>query len=562
MTQRMDDLRDELRSLKSEAEAATKARSNFLPRLFHEFLQPLSAIIGFSEKILREPFGPIGNEYRTYVEDIKFSGNYLHDISKDILVIGQHEAGKMELREEAVDIEVCVQDALRLIAPQAVQGNVTIRWLPGTTALPQLYCDPLRLRQILVNVLGNAVKFTKPGGQVEIAVEFADGPSFVIRDTGVGIRPEDLSRILKPFERSSSASTVPGAGLGLALTNALMERHGGSVTLSSILDVGTTVRLSLPPERVLPGAETCACDEDGGARSNRGPGLASDLPRRRRILIVEDRPLNMKLVRDLLDGQGYETLEAVDGREAIRLAQETLPDLILMDIGLPDISGLEAARLLRSDERTSRIPIIAVTAFSMEGDQRKALDAGCDGYIAKPIRVHDFLQTIAEAGKGGDVPRQPAADDFEAIRARVRELRRECDEAEATEKNPQTEIRFAEVQMIQAFGLLVERVSNALNNRLTAIIGFSDLLRERLQADDLTLADVLQIHESAKQSANLLRELSSVIAAYRDGAPVRVRDMGRLAEEEIGSHAFFFLSQGVSRDGLGGREPRPLPQTP
>jgi signal transduction histidine kinase len=533
LTQSMDDLRDELRALKSEAEAATKARSNFLTRLFHEFYQPLSVIIGFSERILREPFGPIGNEYRTYVEDIKFSANYLHDISKDILDIGQHEAGKMELREEAVDIEVCVQDALRLIAPQAAQGNVTIRWLPGTTALPQLYCDPLRLRQILLNVLGNAVKFTKPGGQVEIAVEFAeDGPTFVIRDTGVGIRLEDLSRILKPFERSSSASKVPGAGLGLALTNALMERHGGSVTLSSILDVGTTVRLSFSPERVLPGAETCACDEDGGARSNRGPGLASDLPRRRRILIVEDKPLNMKLVRDLLDGQGYETLAAVDGREAIRLAQETLPDLILMDIGLPDISGLEAARLLRSDERTSRIPIIAVTAFSMEGDQRKALDAGCDGYIAKPIRVHDFLQTIAEAGKGGDVPRQPAADDFEAIRARVRELRRECDEAEAAEKTPQTEIRFAEVQMIQAFALLVKRVSNALNNRLTAIIGFSDLLLERLQPHDLTFADVLQINQNAKQSANLLRELSSVIAAYRDGAPVRVRDMGRLAEED------------------------------
>ena len=130
------------------------------------------------------------------------------------------------------------------------------------------------------------------------------------------------------------------------------------------------------------------------------------------------------------------------------------------------------------------------------------------------------------------MPRQPAADDFEAIRVRMRELRRECDEAEAAGKNPQTEIRFAEVQMIQAFGLLVERVANALNNRLTAIIGFSDLLRERLQPDDLTLADVLQIHENAKQSANLLRELSSVIAAYRDGAPVRVRDMGRLAEED------------------------------
>jgi len=351
------------------------------------------------------------------------------------------------------------------------------------------------------------------------------GLTLIIRDTGIGIRPEDISRILMPFERARSALTakLPGAGLGLALTKALMERHGGSISVESILDVGTTVRLSFPQERVMTAHKVYRSGADV-PESGDDFDIAGDPSRARRILIVEDDPQSLKLVRDLLDGQGYETLAAENGPTAIDLARAHLPDLILMDIGLPGMSGLEAAQLLRGDERTSQIPIIAVTAFPVEGDERKVLDADCDGYIAKPITVRDFLTTIDQAGRG-NVPRQRAADDFEAIHARIEQLRRECAEVGGPDRNL---VQFAEAQILQGVSLLVGRVANQLNNRLTAIIGFSDALAEQYEPEKAISTEIVEVQQNAREAARLVQELSTAIFAYRNGAPLGVHETGRI----------------------------------
>jgi signal transduction histidine kinase len=241
-----------------ELEEANRAKSRFLANMSHELRTPLNAIIGFSDVMKSEMLGPIGNaSYQRYIEDISFSGNRLLATINDVLDIARHEADRLELEEESVAVDESVQDALRLTAPQAAQGEVVLAWLPAPPELPHLYCDRVRFRQMLRNVLSNAVKFTPPGGRVEITTELADGLAIIVADTGIGIKPEDISRVLTPFGQVASVYSRihQGTGLGLSLTKVLIERHGGSLSLVSAPGLGTTVRIAFPPERVIRDSE-------------------------------------------------------------------------------------------------------------------------------------------------------------------------------------------------------------------------------------------------------------------------------------------------------------------
>jgi signal transduction histidine kinase len=242
-----------LEAAKTEAEAASRAKNDFLTNMSHELRTPLNAIIGFSDLMRGELLGPIGHpSYRGYAADIHFSGTHLLDIINSILDVVRHEAGKMELQEDAVAVENVIAEAMRLVGAQAARGEVHLAWHAPEPPLPALYCDRVRLRQMLLNILSNAVKFTGPGGSVKITAELGDGMELIVKDSGIGIAPQDIGRVLTPFEQVAStyARNHDGTGLGLPLTKALIERHGGRLSLDSAPGLGTAVRLWFPAERV------------------------------------------------------------------------------------------------------------------------------------------------------------------------------------------------------------------------------------------------------------------------------------------------------------------------
>jgi CheY-like chemotaxis protein/anti-sigma regulatory factor (Ser/Thr protein kinase) len=324
----------------------------------------------------------------------------------DILDVAKIEAGKLQLAPGPVAVSSLCESSLRMIKQSAHKKHITVA-LHQDDQVETIWADGRRLKQILVNLLSNAVKFTPAGGQIGLEVKGDTRGKMVhltVWDTGIGISPEDLERLFQPFVQldSSLARHHTGAGLGLSLVRRLTALHSGQVTVESEPDQGSRFTVSLPwktkddyasalpaPSAQAPPHPEASLPPMPSSRST--PEAQSQAV----ILLAEDNQENIDTISEYLTFKGYQIIVARNGFEALALAQKSRPDLILMDIQMPEMDGLETIRRIRADTELAAVPIIALTALAMSGDQRRCLDAGANHYLSKPVRLARLTDVIA-----------------------------------------------------------------------------------------------------------------------------------------------------------------------
>ncbi len=409
-TQELEIVNEKLQESNRELQRANSLKSEFLANMSHELRTPLNAIIGFSELLLDKSFGILSDEQRDYVADILSSGRHLLELINDILDLSKIEAGKMKLSLEVFELGPVVEEAMSLLRVEAGRKHIELCSEVPDQAF-EVHADRSKIKQILYNLLSNAVKFTPPAGRVVLRAGSEMGRlTLAVSDTGIGIKPEDQERIFQAFTQvdASYSRKYQGTGLGLTLVKKFVEMHGGRVTLESRYGEGSTFSFTIANR---PPRDTLAIDDSEPAPSDdRGSPALLSAPRALvaatggegdLILIVEDNPINLKLVSELLKGRGYRVVESATGEEALDALKFIRPDLILMDIQLPGMDGLQVARTLRDDPELRGIPVVALTAHAMKGDEARAHDAGCVGYIPKPIDITRFPEQVAGFLQGG-----------------------------------------------------------------------------------------------------------------------------------------------------------------
>ncbi len=375
---------------------ASRAKDEFLANMSHELRTPLNGILGFSETLLEGIRGPLNEKQGQAVEIIQSSGQHLLGLINDILDVSKIESGKFEIVPETLVVNDICRSSLNFIKQLANKKSISVEYVPHPTAT-SIVADSKRLKQILVNLLNNAVKFTPEKGSIKLDVQ-ADASAglmrFSITDTGIGIAPENQQKLFKPFIQvdSSLSRQYEGTGLGLSLVKKLVEMQGGTVELKSEVGKGSCFTFTLPWQ---PDPEVAAKHDLKKTESSEHQTTAkSSFTHRKKILLADDNESNIIMVKDYLESLGYQVRVAYNGEDALRGADEFLPDIILLDIQMPKMNGFEATKRLRADPRFDSVPIIALTAFAMSGDRERCLEAGMDEYMSKPVKLKELKQMI------------------------------------------------------------------------------------------------------------------------------------------------------------------------
>lgn len=391
-SQRIQELNQELEARvlerTGELERANAAKSDFLSRMSHELRTPLNAILGFSQLLQLPTEPPMSESHSEYAFEIRRAGEHLLSLVNEVLDLARIDSGQLVVNLESVALDTIIAQCTEQMGPEAKRRRIVITRPKGVCG--PVLADPMRLRQVLINLLSNAVKYNREGGLIELGCANTSGEMVrvSVRDTGRGLSDEQQQRLFRPFERLESAyEGIDGTGIGLALAKQLVEGMQGHIGVDSQPGAGSTFWFELPQ---------CDAPEhfpDDAVSTSHDTPLTGSISRK--VLCVEDNPANLLLVEKLLRKRtGVDLFTATNAEDGLALARQTPPDLILLDINLPDMNGYQLLERLKSDSRLMDIPVIAFSANAMQGDIERGKAAGFTDYITKPLDITKFYKAV------------------------------------------------------------------------------------------------------------------------------------------------------------------------
>ena len=378
----------ELESAKAAAEKANLAKSEFLSSMSHELRTPLNAVLGFAQ-LMASDTPPPSSTQKLSIDQILQAGWYLLRLINEILDLAMIESGKVTISQEPMSLNEVLQDCQAMIGPQAQKRGIQMTF-PRFDQLFYVHADRTRLKQVMINLLSNAIKYNRAGGAVTVQCVMSgeDRVRINVNDTGAGLTPEQLAQLFQPFNRlGQETSAEEGTGIGLVVTKQLIELMGGAIGVESTVGTGSVFWVELGASSA-PALASSSGERGADEAEHASPSL-------RTLLYVEDNPANLALVEQLIARRNdLKLFTAIDGHLGIQLARAYQPDVILMDINLPGISGFGALKILHDDPATAHIPIVALSANAMTRDIEKGLKAGFFRYLTKPIKVNEFMDAL------------------------------------------------------------------------------------------------------------------------------------------------------------------------